>query len=1094
MSDGELLPRVEIRLFGPFGLYADEAAVSLKPQARRLLALLAVHVNEPVSRAAIIEAVWDGGRPDVKSVSNQVQVHIGAIRKALTRAGVRPGAVVFAGAGRYRLLSPPVHCDHDRFSTAVAAAHEALSAGLIAQASQLLSQALRIASGAALEGVDGMLAEAESDRMEEQKLVVLSDRISADLRCERYADLVPELRKLTGTRRTDDRFRIRLMLALHASGRTAEALEVFREGRIIARDEQGMEPGQAVQAVHQAILTGAPVRELLSRFAAFSREDSPAVDLSTPVGSHSLPSSSPVRLASARAGPAALGVGYLPPPDTAAFTGRDAELGRITAAVAGAGGAGGVVAIHAIGGMPGIGKTALAVHAAHRLARRFADRQLFIDLHAHTPGQDPLTPETALAGLLTATGLDPRFLPGDLEGRAGLWRERMAGQRILLVLDNAVSSAQVAPLLPGGGDCLVLVTSRRHLGDLPGMVVPLLLDTLPAGQAVQMFTRLAPRAAADPAGVAQVVTLAGFLPLAVSLLARVFARHPSWTLDDLASDTRAGLLTLTAENSSIAAAFELSYRHLDPAQQRFFTLLSLHPGGTTDSYAAAALTGTSLTDATSILDSLHGEGLLTETGYRRYGMHDLLRRYASDHATALPTGTSGQAVGRLLDYYQHTAAIAQDFLARQTSPSPPPAIPAPPLAAPVLEDAGQALAWARAERDSLLACLDHTTRTGQHAQVTTLTAAVAELLRRDGPWAEALTRHTTAVHAARHLSDQPATASALTNLGTIRRLTGDNSGAAEDLQQALDIYRNLGDQPGQASALTSLGTVRRATGDYPGAAEDLQQALDIYRNLGDQPGQASALNLLGRVRYMKGDFQGAAQILQQALDIYRNLGDRLGQANALTGLGTVRRLTGDYPAADADLQQALDIYRNLGDRLGQAIALSDLGTVRRASGDYPGAADYQEQALAICHDIGDRVGQAKALSDLGIVRRATGDYPGAARDLDQALAICHDIGDRGGEVETLNERAALHRLSGDPAQAQTLHQQALELAHTIGSAWDEASALAGLGRCAAATGHTTQATALLSQAHDIFQRIGAADTPAILAELNALMPSPEAEE
>ena len=256
MSDGELPLRAEIRLFGPFGLYVDGVAVTLKPQAKRLLALLAVHLSEPVPMAAIVETIWDGGLPGVKNVANQVQVHIGAIRRALARAEVTPDAVAFAGAGRYQLLSPPVHTDLHRFNETVTAARDALDAGLLAQASQLLSQALRIASELALDGVDGVLAEAESARLEEQKLAVLAERIGTDLWCERHAELVPELRKLTGIRRTDDRFRIRLMLALHGSGRTAEGLEVFREGRKVALSEQGMEPGQALQAVHQAILAG----------------------------------------------------------------------------------------------------------------------------------------------------------------------------------------------------------------------------------------------------------------------------------------------------------------------------------------------------------------------------------------------------------------------------------------------------------------------------------------------------------------------------------------------------------------------------------------------------------------------------------------------------------------------------------------------------------------------------------------------------------------------------------------------------------------------------------------------------------------------
>ena len=260
-----------------------------------------------------------------------------------------------------------------------------------------------------------------------------------------------------------------------------------------------------------------------------------------------------------------------------------------------------------------------------------------------------------------------------------------------------------------------------------------------------MFTRLAP--ALPPAARTRSrrwCALAGFLPLAISLLARVFARHPSWTLADLAAETRASLLTLTAEHDSVAAAFEVSYRHLDPARQRFFCLLGLHPGTTIDTYAAAALAGTSLDEAAGLLDALHGEGLLTETGYRRYGMHDLLRRYARDHAAAGPADAASRRWSGCWTTTSTPPPCAEAL------PGPPdPARPAarrpgrarsPPR---TWQDAGQALAWARAERASLLACLDHVTRAGQHARVIALTAAIAELLRRDGPWTDAITRHAS---------------------------------------------------------------------------------------------------------------------------------------------------------------------------------------------------------------------------------------------------------------------------------------------------------------------------------------------------------------
>ena len=351
------------------------------------------------------------------------------------------------------------------------------------------------------------------------------------------------------------------------------------------------------------------------------------------------------------------------PLDTAAFTGRSAEVERITPAVAAAVSDGGVVAI---GGMPGVGKTALAVHVAHRLRDQFPDRQLFIDLRAHTPGQQPVSPEAALAGLLRTVGVDRRHLPGDLEGRISLWRDRMAGQRAVLVLDNAASSGQVTPLLPGAEGSLVLVTSRRYLGDLPGAVMPVQLDCLPPDEARVMFLRLAPSAAIQAQEVDEIVQLAGYLPLAISLLARVYAKHPAWTLTDLAAEAKASLFTLAAEKDSVAAAFDVSYRYLSPDRQRFFRYLGLPPGTVIDAYAAAALAGVDLRQAVGHLDGLHGEGLLAEVGYRRYRMHDLLRQWLRaervnllarlDHASE--SGQSARVVAFTASGPDHRAAAS----------------------------------------------------------------------------------------------------------------------------------------------------------------------------------------------------------------------------------------------------------------------------------------------------------------------------------------------------------------------------------------------------------------------------------------------------
>jgi tetratricopeptide (TPR) repeat protein/transcriptional regulator with XRE-family HTH domain len=740
-------------------------------------------------------------------------------------------------------------------------------------------------------------------------------------------------------------------------------------------------------------------------------------------------------------------VRYSLPRDTAEFTGRDTELDRVVAEVTAAT-TDEIPAIRAFAGMPGVGKTALAVHLAHLLRDRFPDRQLFIDLHAHTPGREPVAPQAALTGLLTASGVDPRCLPGTLDGLTRLWRDRIAGQRALLVLDNAASTDQVTPLLPGAGTSLVLITSRRHLGDLPGAANATLLDVLPPHQARDMFLRLAPNAAGSGGEVTRLAELAGRLPLAISLLARVYARHPTWTLADLVRETKASMLTMEAEKNNVATAFDVSYRYLSPVQQQFFRRLGLHPGTTIDPYAAANLCALPLPEATQHLDTLHGEGLLTETGYRRYGQHDLIRRYARDRAAGDPAADRDRAIDNLIGYYQHTASRAETMLARQTRTGPSAGPGPPPKAEFSLTDPSSALSWARGERGNLLACLDHAAKGKKHAQVVALTEAMATLLRRDGPWAEAIACHTRAEQAARHIGDPLGQARALSELGIVQRFTGDYHAASRDCERALVLFRAAGDRLGEANALTNLALARRATGDY----------------------------------------QDTAAALRKALGIYRAIGDRLGEAHALSHLHMLHRRTKDPRGGRENATSVLAIFEELGDRLGQAIMLCELGIARRRAGDYQGAAEAFKAALDRYQDLGIRHGQATVLCELGIARRQTGDYQGAAVVLEAALVIFRELGDRGAEAETLNDVGTLQLARGEVAHAQASHRQALALARGLDSSFDEAQALAGLARCDLAAGRTDHARSGFLRALEIFHRVGAAEAQDISAELDMIGP------
>jgi tetratricopeptide (TPR) repeat protein/transcriptional regulator with XRE-family HTH domain len=776
------------------------------------------------------------------------------------------------------------------------------------------------------------------------------------------------------------------------------------------------------------------------------------------------------------------------PRDVASFTGRQGELELLADAAVAAGGA---VGIHAIGGMAGVGKTAFAVHAAHHLASRFPDGQIFLQLYGHTPGQQPADPADALASLLLATGVPAARIPPGLEARSALWRDQVAYKQLLLVLDDAASSEQVRPLLPGAGGNLVLVTSRRHLSALDD-VMAISLDTLPPGEAAALLVRLAGRAglsAGDP-GVHEIIGLCGYLPLAIGMVARQLRHHPAWSAAGRAAElasARDRLGLMETENLSVAAAFDLSYAAFGPDQQRLFRRLGLHPGMDIDAYAAAALDGIGLSAARHGLEALYDQYLLTEPAQGRYRPHDLIREHARALAHRLdPEQDQDAAIARLLDYYQHTAAAADAHIIRRTRPGQA-ADGAEPATAPVLADQEQALAWVRTERGNLLACLDYATAAGQHTRVIALTAGVSGLLQRDGPWADATVRYAAAVQAAQQIRNSLSHANTLTDLGGGLRMIGEYAAAAHALEEALSIYRDLGDRLGQANALHYLGLAWPMTGDYPAAVHALEEALSIYRDLDDRLGQANVLNPLGAILRVTGDYPAAMQAHGSALSLYRDLDDRRGQANALLDLATARGLTGDYPGATQAVKQALAISRDLGNRLGLANGLSYLGYVLRQTGEYPASVRALEEALGIYRDLRDRHSQANALGYLGGTLRLMGDYPAAALALDEALAIYHDMGDRGGSAEILNERGTLYRVSGELALAQAFHQQSLELSREMGSSWDEAHALAGLGRCALADDQAEQARDLLRQALEIFQRIGAAEAADLLTELNAVI-------
>ncbi len=765
------------------------------------------------------------------------------------------------------------------------------------------------------------------------------------------------------------------------------------------------------------------------------------------------------------------------PRDVAGFTGRSAELGRLLAKLDDAPSSGGVVAIHAIGGMAGIGKTTLAVHAAHQLAPDFPDGQIFLPLHAHTPGQRPVDPADALASLLLAAGVRARQVPAGLEARAGRWRDYLAGKKILLVLDDAAGHEQVRPLLPGTAGCLVLITSRRRLAALEDAAV-LSLATLPPGEATALLARLSGRddlgASSGPGG--QIARLCGYLPLAIGMLARQLHHHPAWTAAGLAADMAAArnrLELMHAENVSVAAAFNLSYRDLTTGQRRLFRWLGLHPGPDIDAYAAAALAGTSLAAARRHLDGLYDQHLITEPGPGRYRLHDLIREHARTLAAADDPAAREDATGRLLDYYVHTARAASTHVPIWIAADRRALPVGPPACAPLLATPQQAASWLESERANLHAAAGHAAATGRPAHAIAIPDAMGGFLDTRGYWDEALDLHQQAVTAARLAGDLPGLARALLLLGGQQSMIGDFPAAAANATRALALYRDLGDQDGEGDCLTGFGHTRIIAGDYPGAAAAFRHALDLFRDSGLRSGEGGALNELGAMHYLTGDYPAAAECHRQALDLYRAIGHRSGQGEALMNLGIVQRLTGDYPAAAATLRKALTLHRDVGDRYKQACTRNELGIVQRLTGDYQAAAASFRQALGQFRDLGDPLGQAEVTNELGLLQQLTGDNPAAAASHQEALQLYCDIGNRHGEAEALNSLGELMSRTAPGPQTREHHSRALAIARDLGAPLQEARALEGIGRSHLDDGEFGEGTAHLQHALTIYQRIGA---------------------
>lgn len=655
------------------------------------------------------------------------------------------------------------------------------------------------------------------------------------------------------------------------------------------------------------------------------------------------------------------------PAAVADFAGRGWEIGQLDAMLAGRTPGGMLIAL--IEGLGGIGKTALALHWAHKLRGRFPDGALFTDLRGYHPTGVSANPSDVLAGFLLTLGVAPDAIPPDLNSRSSLFRSVMDGKRMLLMLDDASDAEQVEPLLPGSAGCLVLVTSRARLS---GLVVRhgarrLCLSGLPDAEALALIGGIVgeARVTAEPRAAAELVARCANLPLALRIVADRAAGRPGRPLADLVAELRSesdrlDALSMTGdEATAVRGVFSWSYRALPPEAARAFRLLSLYPGLEPSVPAMAAIVGTSTSTIRRLLDSLAAVHLVEESGRDGYRLHELVRLYAAERVRDEDGDADmDAAIRRLITWYVYTAESADRVLLPQRRRHP---LPKPDVTPLEFADHAAAMSWCEAERPTIVRLTHDAAQRNMHDLAWRLPTTLWGFLSLRNHWADLINTHQVALASSRALGDRVGQAIVLNNLGVAKANVGRPDHAHTLLCQALALRKEVGDTWGLAAVSNNLGSLHRSRGEFNTAVAHHDRAIMLFRQAGDKCGEGQALNHLGSACLSLGRLSDAISYYQRALGVLSEVGDLLGQAETLDSLGSAYQVLADYDAAvDCHLRAVL-MFRELGDRSGEAGGLDNLGLALAGDGAGALARDSWQHALVLFEQVDPiRAGQVRA--------------------------------------------------------------------------------------------------------------------------------------
>jgi DNA-binding SARP family transcriptional activator/tetratricopeptide (TPR) repeat protein len=997
---------MEFKVLGPPELSGSgPKSIKLTPQLWNVLGSLLIAEGKPVPVDSLVDHLWGWDPPPMANAT--VRTYVSRINTLLERDGIRVGHQ----ARGYLLPIHPHLVDLHRYRSLTRQAESVAETGDLGHATSLLREADELWRGPLLMGLSGEWVAARRRALDEERHEAVKLRISIELSLGRQASLLGELRELSEEHPFDEEIARHLMISLYRLGRQKDAIQVGRE--VSERfTEAGMDPGPQLRDVQTRILRGD------SRLGV------------TPAYRSAGQASQPNNL----------------PPQVLDFTGRTEETEWLTA-----GCEDNAPLLEVIGGMAGVGKTALAVHVAHRVTARYPDAQLFLSF----PGDVAESHHR----LLRMLGVAAARIPTSAAGRAKLWHAEMAHRRAVIVLDDAPGPDQVMSIAPTTGDSLTIVTTQQET-DWRGRRL-LRLEPLQAGDSVTLLRRLAgPAANEDTEKLKTVANLCGGLPLAIRATAGHLRGGGTADLDSLIdelTEIHAGRADGTDTGRRIFSAFDFTYRQLTAESRRVLRLLGVSPGADITLDTAAALTGETTPSVAKHVRTLSERYLLERTSTDRFRFHTLIRSYAAARCAHEETEAERRrAVGRLIQHYS-------DILA-----------------------AGAAAAWLDAEWRNVLLAAHYAAQHEQHGQCADLTHSLAGFLFTSGYWSDAVPAHERALQACRLLDDQARIAGAALDLSAACRRIGDRDKARQYAEEALTAYVSLGELRGQAAALDQLGIIYWSSGSARDGLAHYQEAADLYSTAGDQSGKATAVMHAASAFGALGRYLEATRDYGRALSLFREAGDRRGEAMCLNNLGAALDDQGLHRDAVAHYEQSIAIFREIGGRQNLALLNHNLGRVQQYKGNHDEAIAIYRSALAEYYAIGDLQHQAMALSDIGAAFVSTECYNEALVHHGKSAELAEAIGDKSQFAAALCGQADAYRGLGSYGIAAGNYDKAHRIAAEIEAPYISGRALYGIAETIFITQGLGAAKIYWRQAYDIFSQLGVQEARIVEIRLHGL--------